>query len=207
MFRRYPAVLRNASRPAITRLRSIAPRSIRLQNTAHEEITVIKRQMPKKGSKGFTLFELMVTLAVAGVILSFGIPGFMSFIQNNRATTHTNDLIMALNLGRSEATRRAAGVTVCSSANGSTCSGSNDWSSGWVVRSDGGTVIRTWPARSGGSNVITGNVSQVRFLARGSLPGGVVPHIEVRLPDCTGELGRDVEVNAAGRISVDRVTC
>lgn len=160
-------------------------------------------------SKGFTLLELMITIGVAAVILGFGVPGFMSIIQNNRATTHTNDLITALNLARSEATRRAAGITVCSSTDGATCAGDNDWTGGWIVRSDGGDVIRTWPARSGGrgESVVTGNVSQIRFLARGSLSGGVVPAMQVRLPDCKGEQGRDVAVNIAGRISVGRVDC
>ena len=158
-------------------------------------------------SKGFTLLELLVTITVAGIILSFGVPAFISMVQNNRATTHTNDLVAALNLGRSEATRRAAPVTVCSSADGATCAGGNDWSTGWVVRSDAGDVIRTWPARSGGAGVVAGNVSQVRFLARGSLAGGAAPVVQVRLPDCTGDQGRDVAVNVAGRISVNRVGC
>lgn len=162
--------------------------------------------MNYRTSRGFTLFELMVTVAVMGIILSFGIPGFMSFIQNNRATTDTNDLITALNLARSEATRRAAPITVCSSTDGASCSGDGDWSGGWIVRNDVGDVIRTWPERSD-AGVVTGNVSQVRFLARGSLAGGVIPRVEVRLPNCEGEQGRDIEVNVAGRISVDRVDC
>ena len=102
---------------------------------------------------GFTLFELMVTLAVAALILSLGVPGFRSFIQNNRAATHTNDVVTALNLGRSEATRRGAPVLLCSSSDGATCSGSNDWSSGWIVRRSAGAVLRTWPERSGGDGV------------------------------------------------------
>ncbi len=156
---------------------------------------------------GFTLFELMVTLAVAALILSLGVPGFRSFIQNNRATTHTNDLVTALNLGRSEATRRGAPVLLCSSSDGATCSGSNDWSSGWIVRRPAGTVVRTWPERSGGAGVLTANVSQIQFQARGSLAGGTVPLLQIRLPDCSGDQGRDVSVNMAGRIAVTRVTC
>jgi len=156
---------------------------------------------------GFTLFELMVTLAVAALILSLGVPGFRSFIQNNRATTHTNDLVTALNLGRSEATRRGASVLLCSSSDGATCSGSNDWSSGWIVRRPAGAVVRTWPERSGGDGVLTANVSQIQFQARGSLAGGTVPLLQIRLPDCSGDQGRDVSVNMAGRIAVTRVTC
>ena len=156
---------------------------------------------------GFTLFELMVTLAVAALILSLGVPGFRNFIQNNRATTHTNDLVTALNLGRSEATRRGASVLLCSSSDGATCSGSNDWSSGWIVRRPAGAVVRTWPERSGGDGVLTANVSQIQFQARGSLAGGTVPLLQIRLPNCSGDQGRDVSVNMAGRIAVTRVTC
>ena len=156
---------------------------------------------------GFTLFELMVTLAVAALILSLGVPGFRNFIQNNRATTHTNDLVTALNLGRSEAARRGVTILLCSSTDGETCSGSNDWSSGWIVRRSAGAVLRTWPERSGGAGVLTANVSQIQFQGRGSLVGGTVPLLQIRLPDCSGDQGRDVSVNMAGRISVTRVTC
>ena len=157
-------------------------------------------------SKGFTLLELIVTIAVAAIILSFGVPGFISIIQNNRAVAHTNDLVTGLNLARSEATRRSAVVTICSSTDGVTCSGSNDWSSGWVVRNGAGEVLRTWPERSGGAGVLTATASQVQFQPRGSL-AVAGPLFRVRLPHCTSNQGRDVAVNVAGRISLTRVNC
>jgi type IV fimbrial biogenesis protein FimT len=158
-----------------------------------------------EGQKGFTLLELMFTIAVAAVILSFGVPGFLSFIDNNRAATHTNDLVTALNLARSEATRRSTRVLLCSSSDGASCSGSNNWSTGWVARTQAGDVLRSWPERSGGTDVLQADVSQVVFLARGSVAAGTV--MRVRLSECTGDQGRDVAVNGAGRISVTRVGC
>ncbi|MEX0707723.1 MAG: GspH/FimT family pseudopilin [Woeseia sp.] len=158
-------------------------------------------------NKGFTLYELMVTLAVGAVIVSFGVPGFSSMVQNNRAVTHSNDLITALNLGRSEATRRGVAVQVCSSTDGATCSGSTDWSTGWIVRRPGGDVLRAWSERSGGAGVLTANVSQFQFQGRGALASAPLPVLEVRLPDCSGDQGRDIAVNVAGRISVARVAC
>ena len=91
--------------------------------------------------------ELLVTVAVAGIVLSFGVPSFMGLIDNNRAVAHTNDLVTSLNLGRSEAVRRGAPISLCSSTDGATCNASNDWSSGWIVRTAAGEVLRAWPER------------------------------------------------------------
>jgi len=155
--------------------------------------------------KGFTLLELMVTISVAAIILSFGVPGFMSFIANNRAVTDTNDLVTALNLARSEATRRGSAVTVCSSTNGTTCNGDGDWSTGWIVLSSGDELLRSWPERSE-LGVITATVDEFRFQARGSV-AGVAPQFDIELPNCSGDQERVVTVNGAGRVAVARVNC
>ena len=160
-----------------------------------------------KTMRGFTLFELMITVAVAGVILTFGIPNFTGFMANNRAVNDTNDLVTSLNLGRSEAIRRGSTISLCSSSDGATCSASNDWSTGWIVQTAAGEVLRAWPERKGGAGVLSGNVPQIQFQPRGSLAPGVPPQIQLRIPKCTGDQGRDVAVNSAGRISVTKVTC
>ena len=161
----------------------------------------------KKDIAGFTLYELMVTLAVASIILSFAVPGFQNFMQTSRSVTHTNDLVTALNLARSEATRRGAPVVVCASTDNSTCSGATDWSTGWVVRTPAGQVLRTWPPRSGGAGVLTGNVGTIQFQARGSIAPGTAPLLALQLPHCSGTARRNISVNVAGRISVNRAAC
>jgi type IV fimbrial biogenesis protein FimT len=169
----------------------------------NEEVKVLR----SKCTAGFTLYELMVTLAVASVILSFGVPGFQNFVQNSRSVTHSNDLVTALNLARSEATRRGAPVDICASTDGTTCSGSTDWSTGWVVRAPTGEVLRAWPARSGGASVLTGNLASIQFQARGSLAAGTAPQLALQLPRCNGTDRRNITVNVAGRIAVNRVAC
>lgn len=158
-------------------------------------------------TKGFTLFELIVTIAVAAIIVTIGVPGFQNIVANNRAVTHTNDLVTALNLARSEATRRGTDILVCRSTDGQTCDDGTDWSTGWVVRTAGGDLLRSWPKRSGGNGIITADAtSSTRFRARGSLGSGASV-FDVQLPDCTGEKRRRVTINAAGRIAVDRAMC
>ncbi|WP_419609603.1 pilus assembly FimT family protein, partial [Thiolapillus sp.] len=46
-------------------------------------------------STGFTLIELMITLALVSLLMTLGIPSFNEAIRNNRLTTYTNDLVTA----------------------------------------------------------------------------------------------------------------
>jgi type IV fimbrial biogenesis protein FimT len=147
----------------------------------------------------------MVTVTVAAIILAVGVPSFVSFVQNQRATTYTNELVIALNIGRSEATRRGTAVTVCASDDGATCSDDDDWSTGWIVAT-AAEVLRTWDAVEGGAGVIVGDADEVSFQPRGALSTPSVV-LNVRVPDCSGDQGRDITVNRTGHVSVTRVAC
>ncbi len=81
----------------------------------------------------FTLFELLATLTVAGILVAVGVPSFSSFVQNDRLMTEVNSLVASLYVARSEAVKQDVNVTVCPSTNGSTCSGASNWSGGWIV--------------------------------------------------------------------------
>jgi type IV fimbrial biogenesis protein FimT len=65
-----------------------------------------------KVCRGFTLIELMVTIAVLAILATVGIPGFVDLVQNNRVTTQANELVTALNVGRTEAVKRGRPVQV-----------------------------------------------------------------------------------------------
>lgn len=80
-------------------------------------------------SKGFTLVELMVTIAIAAIILTIGVPSFRSLIDNQRITTVTNDLFSAIKLARSEALSRGEQVEI-------TPLDGEDWTNGWAVYID-----------------------------------------------------------------------
>lgn len=164
--------------------------------------------MPRsKRNAGFTLYELLLTVIVASVIASFGVPGFQNLMANSRSVGDTNDLVTALNLARSEATRRRVPINVCASADAATCSASNDWSTGWIVLTPAGQVLQTWPARSGGGGVLTANVSNVQFQSTGAPTAGANPQLALQLPHCTGTGRRNITISPAGRIAVARVNC
>ncbi|NOX76100.1 MAG: prepilin-type N-terminal cleavage/methylation domain-containing protein [Gammaproteobacteria bacterium] len=96
--------------------------------------------------KGFTLIELITTLAIAGVVLAIGVPSFQTYLLNNRQTSSVNDLAGALQLARNNAISRRVMVTVCKSNDGATCqtgTSSGNWSQGWMVFTniDGDTTL------------------------------------------------------------------
>lgn len=92
---------------------------------------------------GFTLVELMVTLAVLAILIGVAIPSFSTLMASNRLTAATNNFVTAINLARMEALRRNQRVTLCKAAPGATScdtSPSSSWGNGWVVFAEGGTA-------------------------------------------------------------------
>ena len=92
-------------------------------------------QYHKRKNSGFTLIELMVTIALTAIILTQAVPSFNALVQNNRLISEKNEFISALNLARSEALKRGVRVTVCASDDQTTCN-TNKWEKGWIIFSD-----------------------------------------------------------------------
>lgn len=92
----------------------------------------MQRKLQK--TAGFTLIELIITLAVAAILLAIAAPSFTDLIKDNRQIAQINSLSASLNLAKSEAIKRSITVTVCSSNDQSSCSG--NWENGWIIFED-----------------------------------------------------------------------
>lgn len=92
------------------------------------EVNDIMNIIRKRAIKGFTLAELMVTLAVIAILLAVGIPSFQNYIANQRATAAAQDLLIILLQARSEAVKRNSRVDISFSRDSS----SKKWW-GWAV--------------------------------------------------------------------------
>jgi type IV fimbrial biogenesis protein FimT len=85
---------------------------------------------------GFTLLELMVTLTIAAILLSIGVPSFRYVTTANRASSEINALLGDMQLARAEALKEGVYVTICASTDGATCAGATAWNTGWIVFTD-----------------------------------------------------------------------
>ncbi|WP_133406054.1 GspH/FimT family pseudopilin [Parashewanella tropica] len=94
---------------------------------------------------GFTLVEMMITIAVAAILLTVGVPSLTSFYQQVRAEQNIKQIQSLLAYARNQATSYQRPITICPKSNsiGSTCG--NDWKGGMVVYTTMGA------AGSGGS--------------------------------------------------------
>ncbi len=81
---------------------------------------------------GFTLVELMVTIAVLAILLAIAIPSFNGLLSAGRLTSTSNELVAALQMARAESIRRNKRAIVCGSSDGADCAASSSWS-GWLV--------------------------------------------------------------------------
>jgi len=172
--------------------------------------------MKIKHRDGFTLYELLITMLVVGVILSFGVPNLTSFTKNSRISTAANDLHSSFQLARSEAVRARVNITICASDNSmdpaATCGGTLDDgliifvdTNGDIERDAGENVLRAYPAIDSSIDILTNGPGATYFsfagtgLGRGDV-AGKGPSIQIaRLCDDRGN------VLAAGGSSSARV--
>lgn len=176
----------------------------------------MKAQHTRAG--GFTLLELMMTIAIAGILAVLALPGFTKSLKNNCMTTTTNSLVTSLQLAKSEAVKRRSTVRVeaidASEAN-------NEWGkAGWRVRGPDITTsasitktIREVALGCGGDYIridgtggaqATGGVASVSYDLSGYTESSVF-----NVCDNDREVnGRQVSLNSLGRPSTEsNFTC
>jgi type IV fimbrial biogenesis protein FimT len=111
-----------------------------------------------KSIKGFTLHELMTSLAILALTASLGLPTLYNFIHDYRLRAAANDLLMAALLARSEAIKRNTPVILAAK--------SGSWSSGWEAYPD----YNYSGTRDGAENTLLEGNEQPKLDIRGNQP-------------------------------------
>jgi len=165
----------------------------------------------RRAASGFTMVELMVTIAVAAILMAIAFPSFQSVMRSNRLATATNQVIGAVSLARTEAIRNTRGAGVCASSDGSTCAVSTDWATGWLVWSDldGNGTYDGSPTdtalrfmKGDAKTVVTGPsaATAIRFDARGRLAGAQQTIVLQPVTCGTQALRRTLTVAVSGQV-------
>lgn len=160
---------------------------------------------PKPGANGFTLVELMITVAVIALLAVVAAPAMNGLVNNSRAVGQAEELVASLQLARAEAVRRNARVTICPSTDGSTCASSTTWTR-WIVHGMDNTaatpvddVIRD--NTSSGSVQVSGPAAGIVFRPSGLID--TAQKLEVSMSDKK----RCLTVMISGVVSVSKAAC
>ena len=164
--------------------------------------------------RGFTIIELMITVALLAVMVTIGVPAFTSTINTNETAAKSNAFLSALKLSRTEATKRRQNIIVCASANQSDCA-SNNWSDGWIVfeDTDGGNdfdageiIIDTYELPAGFTITrASAGPDQILFAATGLSDSTVAQTFTVCKANTTS--GRVLTVERSGLVTGANVNC
>ena len=166
----------------------------------------------KLRQSGFTLLELMVTVAIVGILLSLAVPSFRILIQNNRQVARTNDFVTTMHLARSEAVKHgvSAWVTARAPIVG------DEWGAGWMMwvdvngnaAMDPVEVLRDVDLTGMAGNITIGSAggnAAYEYDPDGTLNIGGADTVSVCDSSRAGEAMRQITTAATGRVSLNTI--
>lgn len=189
-----------------------------IRNNKACKLPYIGNRLPIVGKTrlGFTLIELVVTLAVVAVVTVFAVPAMRSIIQTQRITTAANDLISDVHVARSEALRRTTPIGLCSSSSGNACDGGGGWQNGRIIFVDENNnqlfdaneeIIRSRAALVHNTLTVPGLPGPLIFNSRGLVINLPVAGASFNLCDDRGfSYGRTILVTPTGQASSGAAT-
>jgi len=161
-------------------------------------------------SKGFTVIELVVAMAVAAILASIALPAFNGFIVQQRLTAEANSFAGAIAYARSESTRRGATVSL----QAMNFDPSNEWGGGYCIvvgnPGDCDDPLRLYDpatlATMNGQGALD-SVNTLSFNARGLFTLGATGQIDLCSDDTLEDPGRQLEISVIGRLNVSELDC
>lgn len=162
------------------------------------------------GQHGFTLTELLITLAVAGILALIGAPAMGHLMARTQDASTEASMADTLRHARTAAVAHNARVLVCPSRNGRSCQAGDDWQHGWIIAKDddhdgqpdaGTPIIATQSAMPSGTRVVTSaGRRQVTFQPSGNAGGS---NVTFTVCHARERSGRSVIVANSGRVRLE----
>ncbi|MEJ2451552.1 MAG: GspH/FimT family pseudopilin [Gammaproteobacteria bacterium] len=179
--------------------------------------------MPRAQNQyGFTIMELMISIAILFIVTAIGIPGYISYVRNGSRDNTVTDLYSNMNYARSEAIKLNTNVSMCRAGNttaaNAACGGTaRNWTTGWLIFVDnnnngdfdpGERLLKIGAPIKNGIQVMASTTADpsISFLNDGSLKivaGGTATFAVCDDRDNDGTYdkayGRDISISAMGR--------
>lgn len=139
---------------------------------------------------GFTLVELVITLAIAGILATIAAPSFRDFVRTQRVKSTSFELVAALTLTRSEAVKRNTNIVMTQASGG--------WQNGWSI-SAGTQILRTQSAYNGVSITDSANAGAITFTRDGRLASTPTNFTVGVSPASSTVTSRCISISLSGR--------
>lgn len=140
-------------------------------------------------SAGFTLIELMVTVAILAVLASLAAPSFREILAAQRVRSAAYGIVSDLTLARSEAVKRGSDVTLIPVV-------ANQWASGWIVSVVSSSEVLSAQRSVGNGVVFNTSPTSVTFDRNGRINSATI--VRFQLSDASARK-RCISLDPSGR--------
>ena len=161
-----------------------------------------------KKNKGFTLLELMITVAIMGILMSLAIPSYRNMQNTGIVNNVVKEWQDSFYYAQAEAMRLKRNITFCASSDGSSCKG--EYQSGWIVKDKDRLLRDVVPSVPKDSDfkvrVNTSGGSTLKILPNGNIEGFAGATLQAYLKPKEGDLPmikRGLTISREGRIKIN----
>lgn len=151
------------------------------------------RKLINKKVMGFTLVELMVVVAIVGLVMTFALPSFQATGANARADSIHKQMLGDISFSRNTARDLSSTVRMIPQ--------NDDWNDGWIISVVGGAPVRVRAALEDQIDITSGDFSAGTPIEFNNLGRATnVGSITITTTGCTGDRIRTLTLNVMGQI-------
>lgn len=147
---------------------------------------------------GFTLVELMITIAIAAIFALIAVPSMSMMVKTNALSSYANTIFTSILLAKSEAAKRSETVTLVAAS----------WGDGWQMK-QGNTVLRVFDKIPDAYTInTTQNSLSIGFRADGSSTYTGTFNFKLKVKsDCVSGLAKNISITPIGFVSITEADC